>query len=252
LSGAVTGRPVSWRIGIGAAGVIVSWLLGMVAGRVAADVRVWLHGPDARYRAVALFALAQVFVLLVVVLWKGTTFAVRRVTAVAAAVAIVVGIFMVGTGLGSGEAPVAALLLVLVTAAILLMGIFARIAAGAAAPWLFYVSAIGGSLVGREAGGGVLVTAMAIVAALTGRRALRRKGFDPWISRWADEAACLGGTRFRGADLTGAKLHGAMLQNSDFRDVSVDDSQFEHVSKMESCVLRRRPIADERPHEEAP
>jgi hypothetical protein len=240
LSGAVTGRPVQWTVALGAAGVVLSWLLGVVAGRIAADVHVWLRGADLRYRAVAFFLVAQIVVFLAVLLWKDTAFAIRRVTVIAVAVAAIAGLVMAVTGLGSGRAPAEALMLVLVTAAVVLVGIFARVSAGSAAPWLFYVSALGGSLIGREAGGGVLVAAMAIVATLVGRRALGGKRRDPLVSRWVDEAACLGGTRFRGADLTGAKLHGATLRNSDFRDAGFDDSQLGHAGKVESCVFRRR------------
>jgi hypothetical protein len=243
LSGAVTGRSVAWTVALGAAGVVLSWVLGVVAGRVAADVRAWLSGPDPRYRAVAYFVMAEVVVFLAVVLWKGTTVALRRVTAIAAGVALAVALFMVVTGLGSGRAALAGVALVLVAAAILAMGIIARISAGSALPWLFYVSALGGSLFGKSAGGGILVAATAIVSAVVGKRALRKKGYDPLVSRWADTASCLGGTRFRGADLTGAKLRGATLRNSDFRDAHFDDAQFDDVGKVEeSCVFGSRVV----------
>jgi hypothetical protein len=222
--------------------VILSWLLGWVAGRLAADVRVWMRGSDPRYRDAAFFAAAEIVVFLAIVLWKGTAIALRRVTAIAVAIAAAFALLAVVTGLGSGRAALAALWLVLVTAAIVLMGIVARVTAGSAVPWIFYVSAMGGGLIGREAGGGILVAAVAIVAALVGRRALRRKAFDPLESRWVDTAICLGGTRFRGADLTGAKLHGATLRNSDFRDAQFEGSLFDDAGKVESCVFGPRNV----------
>jgi hypothetical protein len=240
LSGAVTGRSKGWTIALGVVGIAISWLLGVVAGHVAASLRVWLQGPDPRYRAVAFFTLAATIVFLIVVLWKGTTVALRRVTLIAVAVAAAIGVVIAVTGLGSGVAPVAALLLVLVAAAIVLIGILARVSAGSALPWLFYIAAIGGGLVGREAGGGIMVAAMAIVAALVGKRELRGKSRDPLVHRWVEVTSCLGGTRFRGADLTGAKLHGATLRNSDFRDARVDDSQLKDVNKLESCAFGPR------------
>jgi hypothetical protein len=184
--------------------------------------------------------LAEIVVFLAVVLWKGTAVAVRRVTVIAVAIAAVVALLMVVTGLGSGRAALSAIWLVLVAAGIVLMGIFARVSAGSALPWLFYISAIGGGLMGRQAGGGVLVAAIAIVAALVGKRSLRKKVYDPFVSRWVDTAACVGGTRFRGADLTGANLHGAMLRNSDFRDAQFEASQLEDAGKVESCVFGPR------------
>jgi hypothetical protein len=80
---------------------------------------------------------------------------------------------------------------------------------------------------------------------VVGRRALRKKHYDPLVSRWVDVAACLGGTRFRGADLTGARLHGATLRNSDFRDAHFDDSQFDDIGTMEeSCAFGRRVVRE--------
>jgi hypothetical protein len=238
LSGAVTGRPVAWTVALGAAGVVLSWLLGVVAGRIAADVRVWLTAADARYRVAAYFVIAQVVLFLIVVLWRGMAVALSRVTAIAAAVTLAIALVMVVTGLGSGRAALAALWLVLVAGALVSLGVLARISAGSAVPWLFYVSAVGGGLMGREAGGGILVVAMAIVAALVGRRALGKKRYDPLESRWVDAVACVGGTRFRGADLTGAKLSGATLRNSDFRDAAFDESQLKDVRKVEGCVFK--------------
>jgi Pentapeptide repeats (8 copies) len=176
---------------------------------------------------------------LAVVLWKGTAVALRRVTVIAAAIAAAISLFMVGTGLGSGRAALLGVVLVLVAAGILMMGILARVTAGSAVPWLFYVSAIGGGLVGRQAGGGVMVAAIAIVSALVGRRALQKTGYDPLVSRWIDATASLGGTRFRGADLKGAKLHGAMLRNADFRDANIDEAQLGEAGKVEGCVFGR-------------
>jgi hypothetical protein len=243
LSGVVTGRPVQWTLALGAAGVAFSWLLGIVAGRIAAHVRGWLQSGDPRYRAAAFFIAAELILFLGVLLWKGTAVALTRVTAVAVAVAAVVGLLGVATGLGSGRAAVFALILIAVAAAIVLLGTVARITAGTGAPWLFYLSAMGGGLMGREAGGGVLVVAIAIVAAIVGRRALRGDRRDAALSRWAEALSCLGGTRFRGADLLGANLRGAKLKNSDFRDATLEASQLESAEEVASCAFDRRRAA---------
>ena len=89
---------------------------------------------------------------------------------------------------------------------------------------MFYIVAVGGALAGRGADGGFAAAVLAILSAVIGKRLLRGDIRYAELARWTRKLAILGGTRFRGADLTGASFQAARLKTVDFEAREWDPS----------------------------
>lgn len=79
----------------------------------------------------------------------------------------------------------------------------------------------------------VVAVAMLLLSAYIGWRALRGDARDAWILTVAITFAAIGGTSFRGADLTDANYAHAMLKSADLRNVTITRTNWHQANKLD-------------------
>jgi Pentapeptide repeats (8 copies) len=239
LSSVRTGRPVWRTILLGLVALAASAGLGAIAGWGAAYVRSLLVHPDERYRIASWVIAGELVVSLIVLLWKGFGVALRNVAAATTGAAMLSAVLAILLGAGSGAAAARIVFFVALGLVLVVLGVLVRVAAGTIHGWVFYVVALAGGFATRGAGGGVIVLALAMISALIGKRVLRGDLRYAVLLRSAHAIVSLGGTRFRGADLTDVTFRAARLRNSDFRGARLDRERLADAREVALCTFDR-------------
>lgn len=248
LRGARAGRPALSNLLAVASALAVSVLLGAAAGLAGRILQRMVGSDDPGVRVVGVLIAASLAVIMVSSLWKGIAYAVRHTLPPIAAIAVIGGGIVLATGTGTGIGALAMLAFLAVTVAFVALGALARAVAGTTHLLLFVVAAVSGAVAGRVVGGGLVAAAVAIASAIIGRRALTGSGAYPVLVRETAELACLGGTRFRGADLTDARFDDAHLESTDFRGAVLADTHFDGAT-IRQCAFDE-PSRPRRPPDE--
>ena len=217
LSHVRAGMSRGWTALLVAGSLGLSISLGAVAGMCARFLYAMYADEDTRGRLVVVFVVAAILAVLIAGIWKGLWFATRHVLPVAAALAIAAGAIGALSGIGTGAGGMLALVFLGLATVIVTLSVLVRATSGTAGGLYFTSVAIAGGLAGGAAGGGAIAAAVAIGAMLMARRAARSEAAFPLLSRGTAAVASRGGTRFRGADLTGASFEHARLGACDFR-----------------------------------
>jgi hypothetical protein len=227
LSRIRAGMSRPWTALVVVGSLVLSVAIGAFSGIAGRLLHQLIASGDPRRRIVGLFVAAVVVVLLVIGVWKGLRFATRNVLPAAAALAVAAGTIAILRGAGTGAGALAVLAFLLLIAAIIGLSVLARVLAGAAGGILFTIVAVAGALAGRALDGGLVAAAIAIGAMLMARRSRTRKDEFPLAARVTEAIVCRGGTRLRGADLTGASLSAAHLVACDFRGARLAGARFD-------------------------
>ncbi len=237
----------AWSLLLALAALALSLACGVAAGWAGRVLQRFVRSDEPAARALGVFVAVVLAAFLILTVWKGLRVAARSVLPVVAALTLAVAVIAVATGAGTGRGAVAVLAFVLLTVAIVALSVVARAVAGTAGDLLFVVVAVSGAAVGAVLGGGLAATAIAIGAMLAGRRALRRGGDYPALTRLTTSLAVRGGTSFRDADLSGADLRSARLYACDFRGAKLDGARFDGATVRLCLFDPGRSIAERRP-----
>jgi len=229
-----TGMRRGPMIGLAILAIVVSIGFGVLSAWAGDDVNSLLRAGG-RYRAAGIVVLVQLAAFLGVALLRGLRVALLVVAPTVIAVAVVLGLIFIGSGLGNGSAAAAGVLLIVAFAVIIIVEALARAVAGGLAPAMLVVAALSGMLAARTAGGGIAATGIALTTVIISRRALRGHPRHQGLRRWVLPIACVGGTRFRDADLRGAHLDGADLRGSDFRGANLTGATWERTKDRQLC-----------------
>lgn len=226
------------RAAIVIAALAASIALGVVAGRAGDFLHRLITGGSERQRLLGVLLAVELLVFIGVTVWKGLGVAVRHVLPRVLAIAVIVGVTAIVTGVGTGKGAYAMLAFATLTAAIVALGSLARAVAGTTSGLLFAVVAIAGALSGALVGGRLTATVIAVGAMLAGRRTLKGKDPDAALTRLSAIVASRGGTSFRGADLSGATFESARLESADFRGARLDGASLDRAD-IRFCVFDR-------------
>jgi hypothetical protein len=229
LSSTRCGMSSRWAAFVALASLAVSVGIGIACGIAGHAMQAQLRGGSTPGRVAAVFLCAELLVLLVGAVWKGPRAAAQWIVPQVLALAIagaVVARLSGYSGLGALVIFVGSLIML----GLLAVGAMARAVAGSAGRFLFLVVAISGALAGRALGGGLVALAMAVGAALIGKRMLTRPELAPILSRCVAAIVRAGGTSFRGADLRGAHLEQTRLECCDLRDAKLDGAFLDHTT----------------------
>ena len=224
--GVRAGRTSVHQMALVLAALLVSVGLGTMTGLAGQ----WLHqaivSPQTVTKIVGVIEASSLVVVIGFSLWKGLGYAMRYTVPPIASLAAVSGVIAIALAEGTGSGALAMLAFVAVMLSLIVLSTLARAAAGTTGLAMFFVVAISGAIAGDVAGGGLTAAAVAVASAIHARRSLSGTERSPGLARVTDWLSCLGGTRFRGADLTGACFDQAHLQVCDFRGARLADASF--------------------------
>jgi hypothetical protein len=236
LTAARTGMGRAWASVVSVLALIASLLIGIVSGIGGAWLKTLMHAPGPRYRAMGVFLTVELVLFLAALLWKGPRYALERVLPVAIALAAVIGLIAVATGAGTGSLALAVIAFSAMGAAVIAFATLVRVAAGGVSSIMFMVVAMSGAIVGGLTGGGLYATAVALTGMIAAQLGLRGKRSYPGLMALTVDLVCAGGTRFRGANLTGASFAAARLRHADFRGAKLDATRFD-TARINLCAF---------------
>lgn len=229
---AKAGLQKRWAIGLIAASFLLLGIASSVSSLLGALVALILDSNRLENQVLGWISLGFLAVFFIVTLWKGinaVAFAFAGAVAVAVAGAFafavvgagaVAGAFA-GAGAVAGAGVFAFAGAVAIAIAVAVAGTFAFAVAVVVA--LAVAVAVAFTVAGTFAfafafaGAGVVAGTVTLLIAYIGWRALTEDKRDAWIRSFAIAFAAIGGTSFRGADLTDANFTGARLKSTDFR-----------------------------------
>jgi len=211
---------------------LVSGYVAMLAGQT---VQTMLKSHDSNVRIAGIVTSAITVLFIAYALWKGVHNAITHLIIPVVALGIVVGLIAYFSGLGTGLGMLYLVAALLLVAAMFIVGIIARTAAGAISNILFVIVALSGGIFGKSVGGGIGTVIMAISCALISKRALSgAKGFEG-LKKIANYITRKFGTSFRNSKLTEANFSQSKIYNSDFTNADLSFVNWGN-SKRVNCV----------------
>jgi Uncharacterized low-complexity proteins len=213
----------------------VSLLSGYVAMLAGQTVQTMLKSHDSNVRIAGIVTSAITVLFIAYALWRGATNAITHLIIPVVALGIVVGLIAYFSGLGTGMGMLYLVSALLLVAAMFVVGIIARTAAGAVSNILFIVVALSGGVFGKSLGGGIGTVIMAISCALVSKRALSgAKGFEG-LRKIASYITRRFGTSFRNSKLTEANFSQSKIYNSDFTNADLSFVNWGNSKKF-NCI----------------
>jgi pentapeptide repeat protein len=211
---------------------LVSGYVAMLAGQT---VQTMLKSHDANVRIAGIITSVITVLFIAYALWKGVNNAITHLIIPVVALGIVVGLIAYFSGLGTGLGMLYLVAALLLVAAMFVVGIIARTAAGAVSNILFVIVALSGGIFGRSVGGGIGTVIMAISCALISKRALSgAKGFEG-LKKIANYITRRFGTSFRHSKLTEANFSQSKIYNSDFTNADLSFVNWGNSKKV-NCI----------------
>ena len=213
----------------------VSLLSGYVAMLAGQTVQTMLKSHDSNVRIAGIVTSAITVLFIAYALWRGATNAIAHLIIPVVALGVVVGVIAYFSGLGTGMGMLYLVSALLLVAAMFVVGIVARTAAGAVSNILFVIVALSGGIFGRSVGGGVGTVIMAISCALISKRALSgAKGFEG-LKKIANYITTRFGTSFRNSKLTEANFSQSKIFNADFTNADLSFINWGNSKKV-NCI----------------
>ena len=213
----------------------VSLLSGYVAMLAGQTVQTMLKSHDFNMRLAGIVTSAITVLFIAYALWRGATNAITHLILPVVGLGIVVGVIAYFSGLGTGLGMLYLVCALLLVAAMFIVGIVARTAAGAVSNILFIIVALSGGIFGRSVGGGIGTVVMAISCAMMSKRALSgAKGFVG-LKKIADFITRKFGTSFRNSKLTEANFSQSKIHNADFTNADLSFVNWANSKKF-NCI----------------
>jgi uncharacterized protein YjbI with pentapeptide repeats len=211
---------------------LVSGYVAMLAGQT---VQAMLKSHDSNVRIAGIITGAITVAFIAYALWRGATNAITHLILPVVGLGIIVGLIAYFSGLGTGIGMLYLVAALLLVAAMFLVGIIARTAAGAVSNILFVIVALSGGIFGRSVGGGIGTVVMAISCAVMSKRVLSgAKGFEG-LKKIANYITRRFGTSFRNSKLTEANFAQSKIYNSDFTNADLSFVNWGN-SKRINCI----------------
>jgi len=213
----------------------VSLLSGYVAMLAGQTVQTMLKSHDSNVRIAGIVTSAITVLFIAYAFWRGATNAITQLIIPVVALGIVVGVIAYFSGLGTGMGMLYLVSALLLVAAMFVVGIIARTAAGAVSNILFIIVALSGGIFGRSVGGGIGTVVMAISCAMMSKKALSgAKGFVG-LKKIADFITRKFGTSFRNSKLTEANFSQSKIHNADFTNADLSFVNWANSKKF-NCI----------------
>ncbi len=233
FSKSITGMKISSKILIFTVSLIISLFSGYIAMRAGTVVQGMFKSTD-KFEHIAAYITAAFLVFFTAMAsWKGLFKTIRKVLPIMIAIPIVLGLFMLLSGLGTGRGSLFGGYALVLMACMFVVGTISRATAGTlASNILFLVVAIGGGVFGRTLGGGIGTVIMAISCAYISKHALKVDNPDSMLRRIALTAGTWFGTSFKEADLTNASFKGASIKNTDFSKANMTGVNWTDAKKL--------------------
>lgn len=115
-----------------------------------------------------------VSLFIIVVIWQGWGIALKFVIGLSVALTLLVSSIVSLTRLGNGLGAALVLMTILLTLGAAIAGILARTAAGTLSNLTYVLVALAGTLVGHNAGGGLVTLAITVTTVVVSKQALAR------------------------------------------------------------------------------
>ncbi len=227
LSRVRCGMSRRWAAIVAGGSLLLSVAVGALSGWGGHLLAAFVASDSPRRRLMGIFVSLVVLLFVGVGLTRGLRRAVLSVLPGSTALAVVVGLVAVLSGMGHGTGALLVLAFVALAVAVVVLSVFARVVAGSLGNLFFFVVALSGALTGRFLGGGVAALIVAIGAMLIARKSAGRQAEFPLITRLNAAIASHGGTRLRDANLEGATFERARLFACDFRGASMTGARFD-------------------------
>jgi uncharacterized protein YjbI with pentapeptide repeats len=213
----------------------VSLLSGYVAMLAGQTVQIMLKSHDSNVRIAGIITGGITVLFIAYAFWRGATNAITHLIIPVVALGILVGVIAYFSGLGTGMGMLYLVAALLLVAAMFVVGIIARTAAGAVSNIIFIVVALSGGIFGRSVGGGIGTVVMAISCAVMSKKALSgAKGFVG-LKKIADFITRKFGTSFRNSKLTEANFSQSKIQNADFTNADLSFVNWANSKKF-NCI----------------
>jgi hypothetical protein len=193
---------------------LLSGYIAMVSGRTA---QILLQSGDPMLRIGGYITTVFFLVFTIAAVWKGLFKVINTLLPIMIVTAIVMGLFMYLTGMGTGKGAVYGSLALLLMALMFIVGTIARATVGSlGSNLLFLLVALGGGVFGKSVGGGVATMIMAIACAVISKRALADESGKSVLKKIALRISSGVGTSFKNANLRDANFRDAEIRNTDF------------------------------------
>lgn len=206
--------------------LLVSLVVGVMSGWAGLYVRGWLNSGIVHEKLLALLLFAMWISFVGMSLFRGIEKAAQHLLPAFAVMTLALVALVRIWNVGSGRGVLSVAFLLLLTAALVAVGAFARALAGIRWQLAFFIVAISGALVAGALGGGALATFIAVAAAVVGHRVLYQPEQHIHFHRTLREVVSRFGTRFDKADLRGASFRAATIRGARFAGARTGGADF--------------------------
>jgi len=232
FSNAVTGMKISSKILIFIFALLFSLCSGYIAMLAGSTTQGMIKSADSHERISGYITIAFLVIFTGFASWKGIFKAIRNVLPFLIAIPIVLGLFMLLSGLGTGKGAYYGFLVMLLMTLMFVVGTISRVTAGTlASNILFLIVAIGGGFFGRSVGGGLGTIVMAISCAYISKHALKAENPTSMLWKIALSIGTYFGTSFKNADLTQAIFRDASVRNTNFSGANLTEVDWTNAKK---------------------
>ena len=218
------------------ASLLISLLSGYTAMLAGHTLQEMLHSNETNMKVSGWMATVIILLFIIYAYWKGVGNAIRKLIIPAIAIAILLGMVMMVTGLGTGKGVLYIILAFLLVVVMFIIGTICRAAVGSLSTGImFLVVAFGGGIFGRSIGGGIGTVVMAVACMQISKRALSgKKGFES-LQKIASLITSKLGTSFRNTNLINTNFSEAKIHNVDFTHAD-DSSIIWNGSNRVNCI----------------
>jgi len=232
FSQAKAGLQKRWTIFLMALSLLLSGISGFFSGVVGYLIALIFDSSSFDNQLSGWVSLVVLSIIVAVILRRGITAgAVAVAVAVAVAFAVAVAVAGAGAVAVAGAFTGAFAVAVAVAGAGAFAGTVAFAFAVAVAVAVAGAGAVAVAVAGAGAGAGAVV--LTLVSAYIGWRALKGDARDDWVQSVAVAFAAVGGTSFRGADLTDANFTQAQLKSTDLRRATLMRTNWHQAKKLD-------------------
>jgi len=212
--------------------LLLSFLSGYMAMLAGSTVQKMVRSDDWRLEVSGYILFGFFLIFTATALWKGLDTAISKVLIALIVITILLGIIMYLTDVGTGMGAVYGVIVLVLMAAMFVIGTVARAAIGTlGSNILFLTIAVGGSVFGRSVGGGIGTIVMAIACAFISKRALKDEA-DSLLKRVAITISTWFGTSFIHADLSNADFSDSEIRNTNFFNANLTGVNWNNSKKL--------------------